>query len=296
MIANRHRGGIATCTLALAFAACPAEARVEIRTLEPSSNWIMDYADDSCALRRTFGEGSDLVWLELRQFAPGDEFLVTVGSAAFQAQKRVPKSRFDPGGPLRAQPLAAYGDYGTDVRGLSFPDSLRPALRGETPDSLLPWSEEERDARETSATSLYVEESSERGVQLQTGELHKPMTAMRACIDDLLTHWGIDPEVDDHLTSRAKPRNQAVWARPIQSRFPKGLFNVGRTSRVTFRLLVDAEGKPEACRVMRPVTDEAYQETICGILMDRAEFEPAFDAAGSPVKSYYLLNVVYAVM
>ena len=279
----------------LVFTAWPLNARAEVRALEPSSGWIVDYADDSCALRRTFGEASGLVWLELRQFAPGDEFLVTVGSAAFRAQKRVPRSRFDPDGPLRAQPLAAYGHYRSDVRGLSFPDSLRPVMRGETPESLLPWSNEERDAREKSVTGLYVEESLERGVLLQTGELHKPMTAMRACLDDLLTHWGIDAEADRHLSIRAKPRNQARWARPIQNRFPTGLLYVGSSSRVTFRLLIDVTGKPEACRVLRPVTDERYQESICGILLDQAEYEPALDAAGSPVKSYHLLNVVYAV-
>lgn len=255
----------------------------------------MDYADDSCALRRTFGGEDNRVWLELRQFAPGEEFLVTVGSASFKALKQTPKSRFEPGGPLREQYLAAFGAYGEGAEGLSFPDTLRPVRLGENAASLRPWSEAERDEREKSITGLYLDHGFDRELILHTGELKKPMDAMRSCLDDLLAHWDIDPAIDRTLSARVLPRNQRRWATPIQSRFPTGLLYLGSNSRVTFRLIVNAEGKVEGCRVLRPVVDQRYEKTICDILLDRAEFEPARDADQQPVKSYYLLHVIYAV-
>ncbi|MBT2134117.1 hypothetical protein KK137_07205 [Croceibacterium sp. LX-88] len=287
----RASAGLLVLTLASV-----ANAEVEVETLDPSSRWIMDYADDSCALRRSFGDPTRSMWLELRQFAPGDEFLVTLGSSLLTSQKRVPKSRFGPNGPLRVQHLAAYGDYGSDRRALSFPDSLRELLAGDTREPLPDWSSEDRAAREGAVTDLYVEDGSDHGFLLKTGELTKPMEAMRACLADLLSSWGIDPHVDASLSQRALPKDMMGWSRPIQSRFPAGLLAVGRNSRVTFRLIIDTEGKPESCRVMRPVVDERYEGDICGILMARAQYEPVKDASGRPVRSYHLLTVAYQVL
>tara|TARA_R110000824_G_scaffold48565_7_gene137100 strand:- start:2453 stop:2725 length:273 start_codon:yes stop_codon:yes gene_type:complete len=65
------------------FFGCATNASViaaerESISLEPSSNWIVDYADDSCRLIRQFGVNEDTVVVFFNRFAPGDEFHLTV--------------------------------------------------------------------------------------------------------------------------------------------------------------------------------------------------------------------------
>ena len=55
-----------------------APAAEEPLALQPSSDWVLDYAENSCALRRAFGDGPQKVFLELDNFALWDNFRVTI--------------------------------------------------------------------------------------------------------------------------------------------------------------------------------------------------------------------------
>ncbi len=180
--------------------------------------------------------------------------------------------------------LAAYGKYGDETKGVMYPDSLRPE-RGD-PERDPPGavgSGARRDKREAAVSGLRVSGSFNTEFVLQTGELHKPMQAMRACLDDLLTHWGIDPNTYRTQGQPPAPVEQARWAKPIQAFFPSGLLFLGINARVTF-LLIDDLGKVTSCKVQRPVADKAYENRICGILLKQAKFSPALDASGKPTK------------
>ena len=62
--------------------------------LEPSSNWELDYAPDSCALRRTFGEGDRQTQLEMRRFSPSTTLQTTVATKAAKIARRSYRFRF----------------------------------------------------------------------------------------------------------------------------------------------------------------------------------------------------------
>ena len=64
-----------------------AEAR-EVRRLEPSSEWVLDYADESCRLARHFGTGGNRVILVMDQFEPGDWFTLTFAGALVRATQQ----------------------------------------------------------------------------------------------------------------------------------------------------------------------------------------------------------------
>src|SRR5690606_27417714 len=55
--------------------------------LEPASSWVMNYDDDSCALQRQFGPEGQQVFLEIRQFGPGDELQFTAASKDFESRR-----------------------------------------------------------------------------------------------------------------------------------------------------------------------------------------------------------------
>ena len=77
--------------------ATSAQAR-DVRRLQPSSKWVVNYADDSCSLGRSFGEGDRKVMLFLEQFVPGDTFnMMLVGKSVDLRSRRTKASvRFGP--------------------------------------------------------------------------------------------------------------------------------------------------------------------------------------------------------
>jgi hypothetical protein len=67
-----------SAALLVAIPVAPLSAREPIR-LKPTSNWYLDYAEDSCRLARKFGEGDQKVLMFLDQYEPGDAFHIVLG-------------------------------------------------------------------------------------------------------------------------------------------------------------------------------------------------------------------------
>jgi hypothetical protein len=142
---------------------------------------------------------------------------------------------------------------------------------------------------EAKITRLRLSGPMAHDVVLAIGPMDKPMAAMRTCLDELVTHWGIDPAVDKALTRRAAPSNYpGAWATPQD--YPTEMLVKAKSAIVHFRLMVDAEGKPTSCVVQTPA-DPVFNKTTCGLMMRRARFNPALDASGRPVPSYYVDTV-----
>jgi hypothetical protein len=47
--------------------------------IQPSSKWVLDYANDSCRLIRRFGEGKDVTRLVFESVAPGGMTMLIIG-------------------------------------------------------------------------------------------------------------------------------------------------------------------------------------------------------------------------
>ena len=97
--------------------------------LPQAGPWVMDYAEDSCALRSLFGEEGQQVYLELRQYQPGELMQLIVSSDDFRRRDRgfsfrsnrgvtanfIPDSdlllrhaRFEPAIAGNGEPIASY--------------------------------------------------------------------------------------------------------------------------------------------------------------------------------------------
>src|SRR5579884_2300647 len=85
-----------------AFLACASAAPVIIAAsepvrLQPSSPWNVDYAENSCRLIRTFGEGKTRTVLMFESGAPGEMDLLLVGNPVESYSEKV-AARFLPNG------------------------------------------------------------------------------------------------------------------------------------------------------------------------------------------------------
>ena len=267
----------------------------ETKTLKPSSPWNVDYSDDSCALKRTFGEGGDAVLLEFRQFAPGDDFSVTVASKGSGFQKRQPKVRFVSEPKPRTIEVPVYVKTDSGLSGVSWSDTLFPVdhvneerdakARGYT--LLPPRSDAEYKAREGAVTGLEVASSFEPSIFLATGAMHQPMQAMRKCLDALLTHWGVDTAAHRTLSRLAWPTGQAMRSRQNKSVYPLMKLLPFESGPMRVRVMVGADGKPTGCHIEVPQAPKSEQ-SACQRIMKVSSFEPALDATGKPIASYWV--------
>jgi hypothetical protein len=281
--------------LALAASSVGAQTPAEPLEMEPSSSWVADYADDSCALIRDFHAGDDKVTLQLRQFGPGEKFEVSVVSRTLSRTSQAPRVRFEPDESFFEPSSSFFLDKG-DLHGVQYVDSLRPATL-KPPGELEPdWPESERQARERTITGLSVAASFERDLVLRTGRMDRPISAIRTCLDDLLTQLGVDPALQRMLSRQPKPIDLRRWSQKVQEAYPIDMVRAGRNALVHIRLIVGADGKPVSCIPDNHSAETSFGESACQTSMRYARFEPALDANGAPVASLYTTMLVYQLL
>lgn len=282
----------------------PAFAKEPLR-LAPSSKWNVHYADDSCRMARSFGEGDQKVILMAERYQPGDwlrlsfigklthtrqnEGSVQIRFGPVEAEQEV---KFYPGvlndktptliiqGPMRIAPRSPEEIAASEA-----------ALKVKPYDFLL---SEITPEQEAAATYIEVKHAIRQPFILETGSLGGPLAALEKCTDELLDHWGIDVAKHATLSRRVTPSsNPGDW---VKSRdYPADMLMLGKRAIVQFRLNVDAGGKPTACHIQQSTRPKAFDDAVCKAIMRNAKFEPALDAGGSPIASYWLNSVVFHI-
>lgn len=288
--------------LALTMApAAHAQDRDAAIQLAPTTAWVVDYAEDSCALRRVFGNADGSVTIDLRQFSPGrpDFQLIALSKEFGTYTNRLARNvevRYLPD--AEAVPAqGAFNMYNSEgARGVTFTGNLLdgmvlPAGEGEQG---LPQATINLSARERAVTGIELVRAFEDRVVLQTGLLERPMQAMRTCLEELVSHWGVDVVAHRTLRSRVVPVDQEDWAAELQQRYPSIMLRDGEQAVLRVRLGVNTEGRASSCNMQSRLGDEEFQETACNLLLRHARFLPAIDADGNAIASFYLLSIIYS--
>lgn len=308
-------GCVAIC--AMASSVVSANDEEEPLVLEPASSWHMEYADDSCRLLRMFGEDEDETVFFIERYEPGDTFFMLVAGEAVRNRPAVigltrqarrhevdPVFRFGPHGYEYDGP-SQDGTFGESpaamVSTMQLVAPIRPA--GEDEEERFDPTEEALDtdifgqeisAAQEAAISWLEIRGAGQPVRIALGSMGAPMAAMRKGTDELLTHWGIDLEAHRGLTRAVAPKSDpGNWVRT--SDYPTDLMYRGAQGLVQFRLSVDADGAPTQCHIQKSTRPEGFDNAVCDALMRRASFEPALDANGQPIASYWR-NTVRFIM
>ena len=279
-----------------------ALAATGLTILQPVSPWEVNYADDVCELARTFGHGPDEVTIEFRQFGPGKTFtLFAAGpSLKFSTRARGLVTDFEPGG-RRLEDQSTFVGTLQDGRSVAevstsmLPPDQATVTGGSAARTTPAVADEakplvyDREA-EAKVTRLRLSGPIAHDIVLELGPMDKPMDAMRACIDELLTHWGVDAAAQRTLTRRAAPRsNPGAWAMPGD--YPASMLRAGKSAVVHFRLMIDPTGAPTKCIIQTSGDDPEFDKITCSLMMQRARFNPALDAAGRPIASFYVSSI-----
>ena len=293
---------IPVAAMTVALVSQPAAAQ-DGRVLAPSSHWEMNYDDDSCVLRRGFGGEGEGVFFELRQFAPGLSYQMLLVSPDLAVGDESPTIRYGSDGDSWKPRDAVIVEYEGGLEGVLLSDTM---LSTATKSELRDLDEDERtlryraltadmaalSERETIVETITVGDVFGEDVTLRTGSMKPPMDAMRECTGEMERRWGFDPAVQQTLSRHATPRNGHRLARRVQQVYPRAMRNTNQSARLRIRLDIDEQGSVTGCHFQLPVEQEAFREDACNSLMP-AQFEPALDADGSPVASYWTTAISY---
>ncbi len=294
--------------LLVAGVACPMPAQAQdVLRLKPSTKWFLDYAEDSCRLARKFGEGDQRVTLFFDQFEPGDWFQVTLGGNVLRP-KRTDSNRiglmFRFGPNEAADEIEANSGRMDDQRALIVLGAQRvvPLTEAEqaarkaafesglTPATLLPVERE----REASVDWLELSGGLKNDVVLETGPMDQPLAALRKCSWDTVKMWGLDVAQQKNLTRKPQPKQGSKpWL--TGDDYPRKMAWAGYEGIVNFRLLIDPTGKPISCHIQTSTRPKQFDEAVCNAIMKRARFDPALDAEGKPVTSFYRQTVTFRI-
>lgn len=259
--------------------------------LAPTEPWRVHYAEDSCLMVRSFGQGDDRVAVRFEQTAPGHQFSLTLIGKSLKASEPFTRAAttFLPVGKRNAYERVASG---------ATTDSKLPLLIFESVFLLGPVEKAEDlaafDWTQAGSIDSMLVEFRGKSLLLGLGRMQKVLGAMDACTDELLTHWGLDAVAQRTLRQPPKPLSSpGNWLRGDD--YPAEALAKGGNAIVRFRLTVDATGKVIGCAVPSATQGPEFAKITCSGISKRARFDPALDKDGKPIASYYVSSVRWMV-
>lgn len=274
-----------------ALAAFPANA--DTVAVTPSTPWNVDFAEDRCRLARLFGEGEGRHFLFFEQYWPGERLsLMAAGPefSGFRSRQTTRLKFFESQETLRTEPftgsMAQFGN-GVVYSSVSI-ETGTDSLEEDTSPTTLPALDTEF-AERVEFVSL-----DQRGkeIQLITGPLDEAFEVLNTCTESLVAAWGLD--LEKHLTATRMPRwtNEREVVRKIGSSYPRSALNRGEQGIMRMRVTVGEDGRVKDCKVIKATETDRLESPACEAMSD-AQFEPALDSEGRPMRSYYATSIVY---
>jgi Gram-negative bacterial TonB protein C-terminal len=229
-------------------------AEKPIQNWKPSSDWVLDYADNECRLTRAFGSGADEALFRITQDLSLDRYEVMLVGSAIPKKPRQLSVTVKLGGEPKSERYA--GVNGPRVGGSEY------ILRwfGLPIDSIM---------RGANHRTMRIEAPIGLAVDLDLKGIKPAMESMKACQDDLLRHWQVDPVVYRGLQKRPTPSgNPGSWA--TTSDYPRSALAKRQQGIVEFKLRVASDGKIMDCAVLKSSGTPELDERTCQVMIMRA--------------------------
>lgn len=270
-------------------------------TLSPSTEWRLREYEDRCRASRVFGEGRDRTTLWIEQGGTESNFNLTlIGRPLRHPYGGGVHVQFGEEPEIIRSYLSARSSRGRPVLTMFGVAISQPAMQrgldGSVDLSNLDHMRAAMDrARAGSITTLRLRTSIVEPIELHLGSLAEPLAFLDECgarLGVLLTEAGraLTPEAtppvalgdaEDWLTLRD---------------FPGYLAKQHISGEITVRLTVNKNGDARSCFVVESNRPQLFDDAVCLGLLKRAEFEPARNAQGEPVASYYFYKQTFTVL
>lgn len=311
---------VSFASLAALTVTSTAYAKDETIVLTPSAPWNAHFAADKCRLAGVFGEGEYTHVLMLDQHYPSSGATLTVAGPSFKpfrGSEDTSVALGDAAAPFETQPMKAQLgrlEHGLVFSNLYFgeeqPLILREGQSGPereekeaSTDNAQPQDPVPQSAQPTRAQldaefgkGITYLSFTQRGreVRLDTGSLGPAFDVLNRCTTDLIREWGFDVEEQLTVVKRPAWTNYAKVIERIQRTYPRQALRRGESAVLRIRVTVDEEGAVEEC-VLNDVTETRVLKSPACKEMRKAKFEPALNAAGEPVRSFYTTSITYRI-
>lgn len=296
---------------ALIAPATIAHADTQPVSLQPSSPWNLDYGETKCRLVRSFGADDDKHYLILDQHFPSTAAGLTAAGSAFRrfkGREETSISFTDMAEPREREPLK--GNLGDVRHALIFSNvyfAVKPAtivMAGER--STKPNGEGAGgDDAASGIPGLNTDLGSDanyisltqrkREVRFETGPLAPAFEALNTCTRDMVRQWGFDVEKQMTVATRPAFKNVTSVAQRMQANYPDAAIRAGASAILRMRVTIDENGEVEECFLNGLTTTDKLKSTACSEIYEYAEFEPALDITGAPVRSFYTTTITYRI-
>lgn len=271
----------------------PATAADDALVFAPRGDWAVSSEAESCSLTRQFDNSGEPLQLRLQTFAPGGGFrAILLGKSLPQRDSGLLEFEYsfqpDPG------MIEANGilNRSNGVPMVTFRTDLLPSATVELAAADRPaTTPESTTARAAAIDTFTIRFSRGRPLTLQLGSMGEPIARLAACAQELPGKWGLDPAVQQTLSRRAVPLDQASWLGP--GSYPWAYLRSSNSLMISLRMNVDERGAPTACVVQAPRTRTGAELLACREILKTARFDPALDHAGNPVPSYFAITIFY---
>ena len=103
------------------------------------------------------------------------------------------------------------------------------------------------------------------------------------------------PALPDYR-GKSEPRPDTSWESWVTNAdYPQGAWRRREEGLVQYDIAVDAKGKAAGCTITYSTATPALEAETCRLLLDRARFEPAEDAKGTPRAGVWAGETVWEV-
>ena len=127
-------------------------------------------------------------------------------------------------------------------------------------------------------------------LRLRSGALDQVMTQLRQCMDGKLAGWGVDP-----VAYRTQLRGPVMHLEgSLANMFPPRMARRGREGFIPVRIDVSQTGEPLRCHIGAQIFNDEFKMAACRTVLQEITFDPALDAAGKPMASFYHAFVVFS--
>jgi hypothetical protein len=279
-----HAGLPSVAAAAAALAAAPAAAQA-------ADEWQYAESDESCRASRSFDTAAGSTTLQLRSFGPGSAVNVTVAGPEVAREPnavRMVELGWDGEGFERHQ-VGVLGTLG-GVPSVSLLAAHRPVAS-------FAFFFEERAVQvsplDPGAETMQLRVVGYAAKELAVGPLAEPLRRLEECEARLMESWGWGRDYAARVATPPVMRDPQSW-------FYKAIVypavpNLNRVSSLLqLRLRVDARGRVAECVVQSSPGSSQFGEKNCTGLRRQARFDPALDAQGQPVESYFQLSITFA--
>ena len=274
-----------------------AETNDKVVQLQPISPWNIDFAENRCRLSRVFGSSDDMHLLFFEQAAPQGDFGLTVAGSEV---RRIQRSRLFLGlqydEPMERLENAQFGDVdrvGEAVIISSFTINPEGFEDRANEDEVQVLRQAGINLEEAEKVDRIVFQRGSRVLSFETDNMAAPFQAMNVCTGDLLRAWGLDQERHQSYMVPVWTNQKSIVDRIVRL-YPDAALRSGEQGIFRMRVIVEEDGTVSDCLLEKSTVTDRLESPACRAMMD-AEFDPARDAEGNPMRSFYATTITYRI-